>query len=167
MITMLLFLWGWQTTRRTSLAAAIACSYTLIPALFLFEANLLTETLTAFLLVLSFVLQVPLERARGWVQAMAAAAMGLTSGAVGLVRILFYPLTLWLAPFVATSPGGWRGRSLRLALFLVPALLLLVGWIRFIDNAYGSATTMGGYNWVQPRFLFRFLPDHTTLHTPT
>jgi hypothetical protein len=163
MITMLLYLWGWQTTHRTVMAAVIACAYTLIPAMFLFEANLLTETLTAFLLVLSFVLLVPLERAGGWVRGLSALALGLVSGAVGLVRILFYPLTVWLVPFVwAAGIGSWKGRLLRSALFLAPALLLLGGWIGYIDDAYGflAPTTMGGYNLVQHTgVFFEYLPD--------
>jgi hypothetical protein len=161
-ITMLLYVWGWQTMRRTAPAAAVACAYSFVPAMFLFEANLLTETLTAFLLVLGFVLMVPQERARGWVQAATAAAMGVTAGAVGLVRILFYPLAVWLVPFVATSPGGWRSRALRVLLFLAPAALLLGGWIGFIRNSYGflAPTTMGGYNLVQHAgVFFEYLPD--------
>jgi len=163
LITMLLYLWTWQTTRRTSLAAVVAFAYTLIPALFLFEANLLTETLTAFLLVLSFVLLIPLERTAGWARGASAVALGLTSGAVGLVRILFYPLTLWLLPFVWAAGGSRRqGRLLRSALFLAAALLLLGGWVSYIYNAFGflAPTTMGGYNLVQHAgVFFEYLPD--------
>jgi hypothetical protein len=162
-ITMLLFLWGWQVTRRAGAAAAVALAYTLSPAMLLFEANLLTETLTTFLLVLSFVLLISLERARGWAQVLAAAALGAASGAAGLVRILFYPLAIWLAPFVATSPGGgWKGKGLRLGLFLLPAALLLGGWIAFVYNSYGflAPSTMGGYNLVQHTgVFFELLPD--------
>ena len=163
LITMMLYLWAWQTTRRTSLAAVVACAYTLVPALFLFEANLLTETLTALLLVVSFVLLIPLERAAGWVRGVLAAALGLTCGAVGLVRILFYPLTFWLFPFVWAAGGGPRqGRLFRSALFLAAALLLLGGWVSYIYNAFGflAPTTMGGYNLVQHAgVFFEYLPD--------
>jgi hypothetical protein len=162
-ITMLLYLWGWQATRRPGPAAAVALAYTLVPALFLFEANLLTETLTTFLVVLSFVLLLPLESRRAWVRGVTALALGVTSGAAGLVRILFYPLTLWLIPFVwSAGVGAWKGRSLRLFLFLAPALLLLGGWISFIHQAYGflAPTTMGGYNLVQHAgVFFEYLPD--------
>jgi hypothetical protein len=163
LITMLLYIWTWQATRRTSQAAVVALAYTLVPALFLFEANLLTETLTAFLLVLSFVLLIPLERTAGWARGASAVALGLTSGAVGLVRILFYPLTLWLLPFVWAAGGGRRqGRLLRSALFLAAALLLLGGWVGYIYNAFGflAPTTMGGYNLVQHAgVFFEYLPD--------
>ena len=163
LVTMLLYLWGWQATRRAPLAGVIAFAYCLVPGLFLFEANLLTETLTAFLLVLSFVLLLPLERSRAWVRAGSAVALGLASGAVGLVRILFYPLTVWLIPFVwAAGSGSWKTRLLHSGLFLAPALLLLGGWIGFIHRAYGfwAPTTMGGYNLVQHAgVFFEYLPD--------
>jgi hypothetical protein len=163
LITILLYGWGWLATRRTVVAATAAGGYTLIPALFLFEANLLTETLTAFLLVLSFILLLAMERARGWVGGLTAAALGLTAGAVGLVRILFYPLAAWLTPFVwASGPGSRAGRLLRTALFLIAALSLLLGWIGFIRRAYGflAPTTMGGYNLVQHAgVFFEYLPD--------
>jgi hypothetical protein len=162
-ITMLLYVWGWLITRKAFLAAAAACAYTTVPAMLLFEANLLTETLTAFLLVLGFVLLVPIERRGGWRQGVATVALGVAAGAVGLVRILFYPLALWLLPFVATSPGGgWKGRTLRVVLFAAPAVLLLGGWIGFVHRSYGflAPTTMGGYNLVQHAgVFFEHLPD--------
>ena len=163
LITMMLFVWGWQATRRTLVAVIVAAGYTLVPGLFLFEANLLTETLTAFLLVLGFLLLVPLERRRGAARTLSALALGLVAGAVGLVRILFYPMAVWLAPFVwAAGKGAWQGRMVRTALFLVTALALLLGWVAFIDASYGflAPTTMGGYNLVQHAgVFFEYLPD--------
>lgn len=163
LITMLLYVWTWHTSHRTMLAVLVACAYTLVPALFLFEANLLTETLTSFLLVLSFVLLVPLERAGAWARGASAFALGLAAGAVGLVRILFYPLAVWLIPFVWAAGGGSRkGRLLRTGLYLVPSLLLLVSWVGYIYSAFGflAPTTMGGYNLVQHAgVFFEYLPD--------
>jgi hypothetical protein len=167
LITVLLYVWGWQATRRTVVAAAAAGGYTLVPALFLFEANLLTETLTAFLLVLSFVLLLAMERTRKWAGGLAAIALGLTAGAVGLVRILFYPLAAWLTPFVWASGRESRtGRLLRTGLFLIAALSLLLGWISFIRDSYGflSPTTMGGYNLVQHAgVFFEYLPEEDSV----
>jgi 4-amino-4-deoxy-L-arabinose transferase-like glycosyltransferase len=162
--TMLFFWWGWRLTGRVSLALASAAGYTLIPGLFLFEANLLTETLTAFLLVVCFVLLVELQVAPGTLRRMpTAAALGLASGALGLVRILFYPFALWLAPFVWDSSGpGWRRRLSATAAFLAPALTLLLGWVAWVNSTYGflSPTTMGGYNLVQHTgVFFEYLPD--------
>ena len=163
LITILLYVWAWQTTRRTFLAAAAACAYTFVPALFLFEANLLTETMTTFLLVVSFVMLIPQERAADWVRTVSAVALGLTCGAVGLVRILFYPLTFWLIPFVwAAGDGRRRSRLLRTALFLATALLLLGGWVGYIYSAFGflAPTTMGGYNLVQHAgVFFEYVPE--------
>ena len=164
LITLLLYLWAWQATRRPVLGAVVAFGYTLIPGQFLFEANLLTETLTNFLLVLSFVLHFAVERsATSPRQLLAAAGLGLSAGAVGLVRILFYPLAVWLIPFVWTAVGdGWRMRLARTAVFLIPALALLLGWVGYINSAYGfvAPTTMGGYNLVQHTgVFFEYLPD--------
>ena len=164
LITLLLYWWAWQATRRPVLGAIVAFGYTLIPGQFLFEANLLTETLTAFLLVLSFVLNFAVERsATSPRQLLAAAGLGLSAGAVGLVRILFYPLSVWLIPFVWTAIGdGWRMRLSRTAVFLVPAFVLLMGWVGYINSAYGflAPTTMGGYNLVQHTgVFFEYLPD--------
>jgi hypothetical protein len=123
----------------------------------------LTETLTAFLLVISFVLHVHQEHARGWVRAVSVVGMGITAGAVGLVRILFYPLAAWLLPFVwAAGAGTSKGRLLRSGLFLAAAFLLLGGWISYIYNAFGfmAPTTMGGYNLVQHAgVFFEYLPE--------
>ena len=164
LITLLLYLWAWQATRRPVMGAIVAFGYTLIPGQFLFEANLLTETLTAFLLVLGFVLHFAVERsATSSRQLLAAAGLGLTAGAVGLVRILFYPFAVWLLPLVWTAGGdAWRTRLLRTAVFLLPALALLLGWVGYINSTYGflAPTTMGGYNLVQHTgVFFEYLPD--------
>jgi len=162
LITMMLFALALRTTGRAWAAAAAAFGYTLIPGLFLFEANLLTETLTAFLLVLTFFLLDRVERSArasiGW-----AFALGLAVGAAGLVRILFYPLTVWLLPFVwIAGRSSWPRRITRTAAFLAPALALLAGWVGYIYSTYGflAPTTMGGYNLVQHAgVFFEYLPD--------
>ena len=164
LITLLLYLWAWRVTQRPALGVIVASGYTLIPGQFLFEANLLTETLTAFLLVLGFVLHLAVERSTSSPRRLfSAGGLGLAAGAVGLVRILFYPLTVWLIPFVWTAGHvRWRRRLVQTTVFLVPALALLLGWVRFIDSAYGflAPTTMGGYNLVQHTGgFFEYLPD--------
>ncbi|HSR46397.1 MAG TPA: hypothetical protein VLL77_00275 [Anaerolineales bacterium] len=164
LLTMLLFYWMWRASRNAVLAVIVAGLYTFVPGTFLFEANLLTETLTAFLLVASFVLLFELGKAPTWLgRGATAVALGLTSGAVGLVRILLYPLTIWLVPFVWSGGGGrWTRRAARTVLFLVPGLALLLGWVGYIYTGYGflSPTTMGGYNLVQHTgAFFELLPD--------
>ena len=164
LITLLLYLWAWQATRRPVLGVIVAAGYTLIPGQFLFEANLLTETLTAFLLVLGFVLHFAIERlSNSPTRLVAAAGLGLAAGAVGLVRILFYPFSVWLTPFVWTAAGrSLRLRLLPTAAFLVPALAMLLGWVAYIYSSYGflAPTTMGGFNLVQHTgVFFELLPD--------
>ncbi len=162
--TMLLFYWGWKLTRRPWAAAAISAGYTLIPGLFLFEANLLTESLTGFLLVVGFVFHLELgRRSTAGGRLLAAFLLGLASGVVGLVRILFYPFTVWLIPFVwGSGRSGPAGRAAATIAFLAPALGILLGWVGWVSSTYGfmSPTTMGGYNLVQHAgVFFEYLPD--------
>jgi len=52
-ISMLLYWITWRTTNSMALGFVVGALYNLIPGQFLFEANLLTETLTTFFVVLS------------------------------------------------------------------------------------------------------------------
>jgi hypothetical protein len=164
LLTMVLFVWTWQAARKPLLGLVVGACYTFIPGTFFFEANLLTETLSAFLIVAAFALLLWLERTRGTASAsIASVGLGLVSGLAGLTRILFYPLTIWLLPFVWNAARArWPTRLLRSILFLVPALGLLLGWVSYVDEHYGflAPTTMGGYNLVQHTGLFfQYLPD--------
>ncbi|MGH2606019.1 MAG: hypothetical protein ACRDG5_05460, partial [Anaerolineales bacterium] len=137
-LTMLLFLLTWWTTGRATLALLVGGLYSLIPGLFLFESNLLTETLTSFLVVAAVVLVVWLDRGvpssrRGLVLVTA----GTAAAAAGLVRALFFVFPFWLLPFVLTSGSkGWRARVGDGALFLAPGLILLGGWLGFMRVHY-------------------------------
>jgi hypothetical protein len=161
-ITLLLFLWTLRVSGNLRLAVIVGAVYNLIPGQFLFEANLLTETLTAFLVLLSLWLALESRRRSGLRTATTIAVLGgVAAGAAGLVRILFYPLAVWLLPFVA-SAGRWRERLARGLAWAAPAAILLGGWIYFIDSHYGflAPTTMGGYNLVQHTgVFFEYLPD--------
>ncbi|MGH2620487.1 MAG: hypothetical protein ACRDHG_07945, partial [Anaerolineales bacterium] len=61
-ISMLLFWLGWATTGKDGAGLLAGLLYNLIPGQVLFEANLLSETLTAFLVILSLTLWAALER---------------------------------------------------------------------------------------------------------
>jgi hypothetical protein len=141
----------------------VAGLYNLIPGQFLFEANLLTETLTTFFVLLSLFLVSELgRRSAGKPAAWLAFAGGLAAGTAGLVRILFYPLAAWLLPFVWTGAGTWKSRLVRSAWLAAPAAILLGGWVYYIYLSYGflAPSTMGGYNLVQHTgVFFEYLPD--------
>ena len=162
-ITLLLYMWTLRSSRSPGVALAVGGLYNLIPGLFLFEANLLTETLTAFLILLSLFLVGEARRqpgagpGAGW-----ALAAGVAAGAAGLVRILFYPLAVALVPFVWAGGRTVAARIARTLLFATPAALLLGGWVAYIDTSFGflAPSTMGGYNLVQHTgVFFEYLPD--------
>ena len=183
--SMLLFSLGWKTTGSLRLGAAAAMLYNLTAGLVLFEANLLSESLTAFLVLLSLGLLMALDRRvtrkgkgdRGgrYVEWGLAAGLGITAALAGLTRPLFYALPPVLAPFVWLAGGllrragrpvevraEARRRIARLAAFGLPSVLLLGGWILWVDRTYEmlSPTTMGGYHLVQHTGeFFEYLPD--------
>jgi uncharacterized membrane protein YtjA (UPF0391 family) len=163
-ISLLLYLWTLRITRKPTLGALVGGLYNLIPGQFLFEANLLTETLTGFLVILSlFIVHRLRGEARPWVAGALGVLAGVAAAAAGLVRILFYPLVVWLLPFVwVGGVGSWKTRLGRTAWVAAPAAILLGGWIAFIDSSYGflAPSTMGGYNLVQHTgVFFEYLPD--------
>jgi hypothetical protein len=170
-ITLILYVWMLRTSRSLPLAIVVAGLYNLIPGQFLFEANLLTETLTTFSILLSLLLVSELgRRSYGMSATWLAFAGGLAAGAAGLVRILFYPLAAWLLPFVWAGAGTWRARLARSASFAVPAAILLGGWVYYIYSSYGflAPSTMGGYNLVQHTgAFFEYLPDEYALMRDT
>lgn len=127
--------------------------YDLIGAQVLFEANLLSETLTTFFLVATMALFLTINprRVRRDV-ILLAAGVGLLASLAGMVRTLFYFFPVVLLPFVGLRAGGdWRRRLWALAAMSLPALIILGGWISWVDRHYGmlSPSTMSGYNLVQ------------------
>ncbi|MEW6566769.1 MAG: hypothetical protein AB1449_01095 [Chloroflexota bacterium] len=162
-ISLLLFWMTWRTTAHAWLSAAVALAYDLIPGQLLFEADLLTETLTTFFVVLSLASMVGLRGAnRDRRQLSLTLAAGVASSLAGLVRPLFYILPVWLLPFVWAASGTIGQRIWRSALFCLGPVVLLGGWLAYIDNTYGmlSPTTMGGYSLVQHTGnWFEYLPD--------
>lgn len=163
-ITMLLFLLARWTTGKASLAFLAGGLYSFIPGLFLFESNLLSETLTSFLVVSSFVLVVWLDRdVRDAGRPVVLAILGTMAAWAGLVRALFFAFPAWLLPFAATARRGggkvsWRDGML----FLAPAAILLGGWLGFMSNHFGmfAPDAVGGYHLIQHTgAFFELVPD--------
>ncbi len=160
-ISMLLFMFAWRAARSPAFGASVGLLYNFIPGPVLFEANLLSETLSTFFLVLSLALLVGVDRAasRRWTYAFAL-AMGVSASFAALVRPLFFLLPVWLLIFVWFGP---KGQSLRLAVSYSFAPLLLLGaWLTWMYITYDmlAPTTMGGYHLVQHTGeYFEFLPD--------
>ena len=182
--TFLLFYIGWKLTGRPWFGGLIALSHTLNLGQFFFESNLLTETLTTFLLILTMSgmliwLLYPKKRSL-WL----AFITGLISVLTLLVRPLFIYLPFFLLIFL------WTGLKLKYApanivddiesninkqqpsinhhplkfliAFILPVVLLLGGWMSFIHTNYGdwSLTTMTGYHLIQHTgSFFEYVPD--------
>ena len=163
-ISVLLYWITWRTTESMALGFVIGALYNLIPGQFLFEANLLTETLTTFFIVLSLSLFVCFTRVRNPARSYGLVMLlGVITSMVGLVRPLFFPLTLWFLPFVwIAAKGDWKQKALIAALYSIGPLILQGSWLVYMWEHWGvySPTTMAGYSMVQHTGgYFEYLPD--------
>lgn len=178
--TALLLFWiGWRTTGSARFGFGLGMLYNLIPGLVLFEANLLSETLTAFCVVSSLALLAAVDAvgAARPVDGSAAASDGVAPDAQAEQFIPAGPNRRWpqlvlltvlgaasaaaglvralfypLAPWLALFVARrCRRRWLRLALFAVTPALLLSVWVGWVYRQYEmlSPTTMSGYHLVQ------------------
>jgi len=182
--TFLLFYIGWKLTDKPWFGGLIALAHSLNMGQLFFESNLLTESLSTFMLVLTMtgvLVWLIFPKARSlWL----AFLLGLISSITLLVRPLFIYLPfflliiLWLEPKLSKNQaklGGEGGANIenepthyqrlpwRFGIaFLVPVVLLLGGWITFIHNQFGdwSLTTMTGYHLMQHTGnFFEYVPD--------
>ena len=163
-ISGLLFWLGWRTTGRPSVGFLLGALYSLIPGQLLFEANLLSETLSTLLVVMSLALYLALNQDRSLpTRLVMAAGLGTAASLVGMVRPLFFPLTLIFLPFL------WFGihleKKYKLAVIATYALFPLFiqgGWLLYMRNHWHvfSPTTMAGYSMVQHTGEYiEYLPD--------
>ncbi len=163
-ITMMWFLIGWKASGKAWIGGIIALAHTLNPGQFFFEANLLTETLATFLLA------VALLGAFFWLKdgkfqtIWMGLGIGFASALAVLTRPLFIFLPIWLAVFLAVT---FKEKKLRinwqaLICVLLPAILLVGGWMLWIQTKYHvfSLTTMSGYHLIQHTgYYFEDVPD--------
>jgi len=167
-ISILIFLIILRATQRKDLALLGGLTYDLLAGQVFFEANLLTETLTSFLIVVSLALFTKLFVTKNHTsKLLLAMLLGVSSSLAGLVRPLFFFLPLWFFPFVYLStPGRLRNRLASLIVFSIAPLLLLGGWLAYMRTAFHvlSPTAMGGYYLVQHTgVFFELLPDDNAL----
>jgi hypothetical protein len=164
LITAGLFWLVWKTTGQAQLSFGVAMIYNLVPGQFLFESNLLSETLTTLFVVSSLSLLAWLYRSQhaGW-QWLGLLVLGFLATLPGMMRPLFFPLTLWLLPFIwLMRADSIRVRFARLVLYSIGPLLIQGGWLLYIYNRYDmiSPTTMAGYSLVNHTGAwFEYLPD--------
>ena len=163
-ITLVWFYLGWKASGKPIFGAAAALAHTLNPGQFFFEANLLTETLATFWLVLALLgafiwLESPKYR-KVWL----GFAIGICASFATLTRPLFIFMPVWLALFLSFSFDkkkirfDWRP----ILGILLPTILLVGGWMRWIQVRYHvfSPSTMSGYHLVQHTgYYFEDVPD--------
>jgi hypothetical protein len=181
--TLLIFFMGWKLIDKPWFGGLLALAHTINLGQLFFESNLLTESLTTFLMILTMAgvlvwLLYPQYR-RPWL----AFLLGLTSTATLLVRPLFIYLPfyillfLWIEPRLTSTPArlsgegdivvenrpGRRSSPVIVGIaFIVPVVLLLGGWVSFIHKNFGewSFSVMTGYNLIQHTgSFFEYVPD--------
>jgi hypothetical protein len=162
LISLLVFFIVWRLTEVPVLALASGLAYDLIAGQVLFEHALLSETLTTFLLLATIAGYLSLVRAPTRRSAIGLAlGVGLLASLTAMVRTLFFLMPVVLLPFVIMA--AQRGRRLLLAaVFSLPPLVILGGWVGFVYQHYGmlSPTTMGGYHLIQHTgAFFEYLPE--------
>ncbi len=166
--TLLFFYLGWRVSRKGWFGALAALAHTFNLGQLFFEADLLTESLTTFLIVasLAWVAWLLLSDTKRplWQAAAGGLAVGLTAGLAALTRPLFIFLPFWAAFFLLVF---WRNAAPKVrwsaALAAGLAGVLIVGaWVNFIHQRFGvwSLSVMNGYNLIQHTgIFFEYVPD--------
>lgn len=186
-ITLGFFYIGWRITHNAWFAALAAMVHQLNLGQLFFEANILTETMATFWVLVALVAFVygmdKPGRGRAWVSCL----MGIVSALAVLTRPVFMILPPWLGLWMILTwqkepwpqwkwgdlwPSffAWMrfiGKSIRrqwlpLAAFFLPVLGLVLGWMAFIHTHYHDWTlsTMTGYHLVQHTgAFFEYVPD--------
>jgi hypothetical protein len=181
--TLLIFFIGWKLTDKPWFGGLLALAHTLNLGQLFFESNLLTESLTTFLMILTMAGVLVWLLYPKYQGAWLAFLLGLASTATLLVRPLFIYLPfylllfLWIEPRLNSLPGKspdevdtsmetrlgrWSKPVFVGIAFAVPVVLLLGGWVSFIHKNFGewSLTTMTGYNLIQHTGnFFEYVPD--------
>ena len=177
LITTVFFYLGWRITHRPILGAAAALAHSFNLGQLFFEANLITETLSTFWVALAllgafFWFERPAQPRYSTRSILLAFGIGLTSALAALTRPLFIYLPVLLVFFIGLCefvrvPGLSLLRRLRscwppVLAILVPAGLLIGGWVYYINSTYGmlSLSTMNGYHLMQHTgIFFEYAPD--------
>lgn len=170
-ITLLFFYIGWRITGRGWFGALAALLHTFNAQQFLFEADLMTETLATFWIALAFAGMAFLledRNAKGefpaWKLIGASALTGLAAGLSILTRPLFIFLPFWIALFLVFF---WRGprpgiRWSSALVALLPGIILAGWWVNFIHDRFNmwSLSAMTGYHLIQHTgVFFEYVPD--------
>ena len=163
-ITMVWFIIGYLSSGKPVFAGLAALAHTLNPGQFFFEANLLTETLSSFWMVLALLGTCVWFYKTQYRSFWLGLGIGLAASLATLTRPLFIFMPILLAFGLALSikekklQFNWQV----LLGILIPSILLIGGWMRWVQNNYQvfSLTTMTGYHLVQHTgYYFEDVPD--------
>jgi 4-amino-4-deoxy-L-arabinose transferase-like glycosyltransferase len=165
-VTLLFFYCGWQITGRGWFGGIAALAHTLNVSQFFFEANILSETLTTFLVTLTLAgitfWLYQFRHQRLWL----AFGLGLLASLALLVRPLFIYLPFWvflfLVPTRSQEEDAFRLNLPAAAAYMLPVVFMLGGWVNHIHNQFGDwgLTTMTGYHMIQHTGnFFEYVPD--------
>jgi 4-amino-4-deoxy-L-arabinose transferase-like glycosyltransferase len=164
--TLLLFYITWRISGRGWLAGLVALAHTLNPQQIFFEADLLTEALTTFLIILSIAFLIGMLYSKNpvlWKTLGLGLLTGLAAGWAALTRPLFFFVPFWMAFFLLVF---WRVKPrIRWGGALLVGLsgaFVLGLWVNFIHQRFNtfSLSTMTGFHLVQHTGLFfEYVPD--------
>ena len=140
---------AWRQTHNRWFALGIGLVNALILSLVYFETLIMTEVVSAFLVVVSFWMAGLFGKrvSMTWVDAL---LIGFLMGLMALTR----PILLYLVPLLLVYLFlQWRHKSLRVrlkwaGLYLLPLLVMVLGWSWFNwrTTGYFSITTLAGFN---------------------
>jgi len=163
-ITLAWFYIGWKASGQPIIGALAALSHSLNPGQLLFEANLLTETLSTFWLMLALLFSFVWLSNSKFQTIWLGLGIGVSASLAVLTRPIFIFMPVWLALFLTFS---FDQRKIRfdwrpLVSVMLPAILLVGGWMGWIKSNYRvfSMTVMTGYHLVQHTgYYFEDVPD--------
>jgi 4-amino-4-deoxy-L-arabinose transferase-like glycosyltransferase len=163
--TWLFFYLGWKLSGRAWFGALAALIHTLNFGQLFFEATLLTETLTTFLVTAAFAGAIALatEKPAFFRFTLYAFLAGLAAALAGMVRPLFAFLPFLLSSFYfLLSNLPLQKRIICFLTAILPALVIFGWWLNFVDTNYKilSFDTIGGFRWLNHTGeYFELVPD--------
>lgn len=163
--TWLFFYLGWKLSGRVWFGALAALVHTLNIGQLFFEATVLTETLTTFLVTAAFAGTIALstEKSSFLRFTLIAFLAGLAAALAGMVRPLFAFLPFLLSSFFFLLSNFPLQKRIAFSLSAVlPALVIFGWWLNFVDTNYKilSFDTIGGFRWLNHTGqYFELVPD--------
>lgn len=148
-VTVLLYGLGWQLARSYIVAFMFGAGYAWSIAAAFWEISILTETFTAFLVLIAILLTLRVPKTRVW----AAAALGIVLALLAMGHALFLLFAPLPALYIAarTWRKGFAPVLKRIAPVLAIPLAAIVAWSSFnyVVNGAFTPSTVSGYVLIQ------------------